>query len=124
MKLFLYGTLTEPTGFGRCAGTPVRHAPVPAILHGYERVALRGTRYPTLRRAPRAAVHGVIMRVNANMMMRLQNYESSRYRQIPVQLRTPYGRQRALCFMGDAPTKIAWRTDNWQKLMALRSRSF
>ncbi len=122
MKIFLYGTLADPDGLGKCAGKPVRGEPVPALLPGFTRVTLRGARYPTWRRAPRDAVAGVIMRVNADMLVRLQAYESLRYRQIHVRLRTPGGPVRARCFMGDAPTRIAWRPNI--KIMALRSRSF
>ncbi len=95
---------------------------MPAVLHGYRRVLLRGARYPTLRRAPGQAVPGVITRVNADMLARLQNYESVRYRQILVPLRTATGHQRARCFMGDAPTHVPWIPD--EKIMTLRSRSF
>jgi len=122
MKLFLYGTLADPAALGRCAGKPVRATPLPARLHGYKRVLLRGARYPTLRRAPGAAVQGVIMRVNADMLLRLQNYESARYRRIAVRLHTPAGPARALCFYGDAPTRVNWVLD--EKQMKLRSRAF
>lgn len=122
MKIFLYGTLADPQGFGFCAGRPLRARPVPAVLPGYRRVLLRFARYPTLRRAPREQVAGVIMRVNADMLVRLQNYESVRYRRIPVRLQTARGPARAVCFMGDAATKVAWVPD--EKLMTLRSRSF
>ncbi len=124
MKIFLYGTLADPVGLGFCAGKPVKTAPVPAILHGYRRVLLRGARYPTLRVAPRETVPGVIMRVNADMLVRLQNYESVRYRRIKVRVRTPNGPARAVCFYGDAPTRVAWRVPADNKIMALRSRSF
>jgi gamma-glutamylcyclotransferase (GGCT)/AIG2-like uncharacterized protein YtfP len=122
MRLFLYGTLADPAGLGRCAGKPVKGTPLPATLPGYRRVLLRGARFPTLRRSPGDAVAGVVMRVNADMMVRLQNYEAGRYRQILVRLRTPAGPVRARCFFGDAPTKVAWIPD--EKLMILRSRSY
>jgi gamma-glutamylcyclotransferase (GGCT)/AIG2-like uncharacterized protein YtfP len=122
MKLFLYGTLADPAALGRCAGRPVRATPLPARLAGYRRVLLRGARYPTLRRAPGGHVPGVIMRVNSDMFLRLQNYESARYRPIRVRLETPHGPARALCFYGDAPTRVAWKPD--EKIMTLRSRSF
>ncbi|HQT47670.1 MAG TPA: gamma-glutamylcyclotransferase [Acidocella sp.] len=122
MKLFLYGTLADPAALGRCAGRPVRAEPLPALLAGYRRVLLRGARYPTLRRAPGSEVHGVILRVNADMLVRLINYESTRYRVVQVRLATPRGAVRARCFYGDAPTRVAWAPD--EKLMTLRSRSF
>ncbi len=122
MRIFLYGTLADPVGLGRCAGKPVKGAPLPAVLPGYRRVLLRGARFPTLRRSPGHRVDGVLMRVNADMLVRLQNYESGRYRQVHVRLQTPHGPARARCFFGDAPTKVAWVPD--PKLMALRSRSY
>ncbi len=122
MKLFLYGTLAEPRGLGRCAGKPLACTPLAATLPGFKRVRLRGARYPTLRRAPGHAVQGVVARVNADMMVRLQNYESSRYRQISVRLHTAHGPVRARCFLGDAPTGVAWVPD--ERIMTLRSRSF
>jgi hypothetical protein len=42
MRLFLYGTLAEPAGLGRCAGRPLVGSPAPAMLTGYRRVLLRG----------------------------------------------------------------------------------
>lgn len=122
MKLFLYGTLADPAALGRCAGKPVKTIPLPARLHGFRRVLLRGARYPTLRRAPGAHVPGVIIRVTADMLVRLQNYESVRYRQIHVRLHSETGPHRARCFFGDAPTAVAWVPD--EKIMTLRSRSF
>lgn len=122
MKLFLYGTLADPAALGRCAGRPVRLRPLPARLAGFTRVRLRGARYPTLRRAPGGEVQGVIMRVSAEMFLRLKNYESARYRVVQVRLATPEGPKRARCFYGDAPTRVAWEPD--AKAMALRSRSF
>jgi gamma-glutamylcyclotransferase (GGCT)/AIG2-like uncharacterized protein YtfP len=124
MKLFLYGTLTDPAGFGYCAGKPLRAQPVPAVLPNYRRVLLRGARYPTLRRARGHAVHGVIMRVNADMLVRLQNYESARYQRVKLRLHTQRGPERAICFVGDAPTRVAWAMPGDNKIITLRSRSF
>jgi len=122
MNLFLYGTLADPAGLARCAGRPLLSAPIPASLKGYRRVLLRHARYPTLRPAPGELVHGVVARVTADMMVRLQNYESTRYRQIPVRLHTAHGPIRARCFFGDAPTRVGWVPD--ERFMTLRSRSF
>ncbi|MGE4480762.1 gamma-glutamylcyclotransferase family protein [Acidocella sp.] len=122
MKIFVYGTLTDQEAFGRCAGRPVRHAPQPARLHGFTRVLLRGARYPTLRRAPGNHVPGMVIRVNADMLVRLRNYESVRYRLVHVTLQGQTGLERARVFVGDAPTRILWSPD--ERLMTLRSRSF
>jgi len=122
MRLFLYGTLAEAAALARCGGRPLRAAPQPARLTGFERVRLRGTRYPTLRRAPRAAVDGVVARVSAETMRRLVAYESGRYRRIRVRVGTAAGMALASCFYGDAPTRVGWRLRQHQ--VALRSRSF
>lgn len=122
MKIFVYGTLADKDSFGRCAGKPVKHAPLPAKLHGFSRVKLRGARYPTLRRAPGQHVAGVVIRVNADMLVRLCNYESVRYRLEHVRLHSETGPHRARVFIGDAPTRIAWSPD--PRLMAIRSRCF
>lgn len=122
MKIFVYGTLADKDAFGRCAGKPVKHAPQPARLHGFTRVLLRGARYPTLRRSPGQTVPGVVIRVNADMLVRLCNYESVRYRLIQVRLHSETGPHRALVFIGDAPTRVAWAPD--ERLMTLRCRSF
>ena len=124
MKIFLYGTPTDPAGFAYCAGRPLRAVPVPAVLPHYRRVLLRGARYPTLRRAPGQAVHGVVMRVNADMLVRLQAYESGRYQRVRVRIQTQAGPERAICFMGDAATAKAWHHPADNKIMTLRSRSF
>ena len=122
MKLFLYGTLADPAALGRCAGRPIKTAALPARLEGFRRVLLRGARYPTLRREPGAEVHGVIVQVNADMLVRQQAYESVRYHQSHVRLHSATGPHRARCFFGDAATLKDWVPDG--KIMTLRSRSF
>jgi gamma-glutamylcyclotransferase (GGCT)/AIG2-like uncharacterized protein YtfP len=122
MKIFVYGTLTDMAAFGRCAGKPVTRRPEPAKLHGFKRVYLRHASYPTLRRAPGHHVEGVVVRVNADMFLRLQNYESVRYRIVHLHLQGESGRHRARVFIGDAPTRVAWVPD--VKIMTLRSRTF
>ena len=122
MKLFLYGTLADPAVLGRCAGRPIKTTALPARLENFRRVLLRGARYPTLRRAPGAEVHGIIIQVNADMLVRLQAYESVRYHQIHVRLHSATGPHRARCFFGDAATLKDWIPN--EKIMTLRSRSF
>jgi len=122
MKLFVYGTLIDKAALGRCAGRPVSVHMEPAVLHGFTRVLLRGARYPTLRRAPGRHVAGVVLRVNADMLVRLCAYESVRYRLAHVRLMSHSGPHRARVFMGDAPTSVAWVPDD--KIMTLRSRTF
>jgi gamma-glutamylcyclotransferase (GGCT)/AIG2-like uncharacterized protein YtfP len=122
MKIFVYGTLTDMQAFGRCAGAPVKGTVEPAKLHGYARVFLRGARYPTLRRAPGRHVEGVVVRITADMFLRLCNYESARYRVAHLRLHSESGPHRARVFIGDAPTKMEWVPN--EKIMRLRSRTF
>jgi gamma-glutamylcyclotransferase (GGCT)/AIG2-like uncharacterized protein YtfP len=122
MKIFVYGTLTDMGEIGRCAGKPVKQPLESAKLLGFSRVFLRGARYPTLRRTPGKHVEGVVVRVSAEMFVRLCNYESVRYRVMHVQLHGETSRHRARVFIGDAPTKLAWVPD--EKIMTLRSRTF
>jgi gamma-glutamylcyclotransferase (GGCT)/AIG2-like uncharacterized protein YtfP len=122
MKIFVYGTLIDLAAFGRCAGRPVTGSAEPAVLHGFTRVKLRLASYPTLRRAPGQKVEGLVVRVTADMFLRLCNYESVRYRVMHVRLASKNGPHRARVFIGDAPTKLAWVPD--EKIMTLRSRTF
>jgi gamma-glutamylcyclotransferase (GGCT)/AIG2-like uncharacterized protein YtfP len=122
MKIFVYGTLTDMDAFGRCAGAPVKGAAEPATLPGFTRVFLRHARYPTLRRAPGKQVEGMVVRISADMFVRLCNYESVRYRVAHVRLTSKSGPHRARVFIGDAPTKQEWVPD--EKIMTLRSRTF
>ncbi len=122
MKIFVYGTLIDKASLGRCAGKPVTTHMEHAVLHGFTRVYLRGARYPTLKRAPGQHVAGAMLRVNADMLVRLGNYESVRYRLAHVRLMAKSGPHRARVFIGDAATKVAWVPD--EKIMTLRSRSF
>jgi gamma-glutamylcyclotransferase (GGCT)/AIG2-like uncharacterized protein YtfP len=122
LRLFLYGTLAALDALAHCGGQPLRSHPVPATLSGYRRVRLRGTRYPTLRRAPGRAIHGVVALVTAEELRRLTAYEAGRYRRIAVQVDTAHGRLRAACFFGDAPTLADWRPIDG--MVAMRSRHF
>jgi hypothetical protein len=58
------------------------------------------------------------------MLVRLQNYESTRYQRIKLRLLTARGTERAICFMGDAATNRPWNHPADNRIMALRSRSF
>lgn len=122
--MFLYGTLADPAALGRCAGRPLWLDPIAATLSGYRRVLLRHARYPTLRRAAGHQVSGIVVRITADMLVRLQAYESFRYRQVMLRLHTAGGPVRARCFMGDAATRVPWHASPHKKIMALRSRAF
>jgi gamma-glutamylcyclotransferase (GGCT)/AIG2-like uncharacterized protein YtfP len=105
MRLFLYGTLLAPGALSRHAGRAL--PAIPAELPGWRRVALRGSRYPTLRRG-RGRVAGLLVEVGPAALRRLAVYEGARYRLIPVVARTASGPRRAHAWIGDAPTRREW----------------
>jgi gamma-glutamylcyclotransferase (GGCT)/AIG2-like uncharacterized protein YtfP len=77
VRLFVYGTLLDPALVTRLTGQPAHLEP--ASLAGYRRVQLRGTPYPTLRRA-RDAVAGAVLSADLASFRRLHAYEGPRYR--------------------------------------------
>ena len=105
MRLFLYGTLLRPDLLARLAGRPLRLAP--ADLPGWRRVRLRGTRYPTLRRA-RATVRGATVEVGAAALRRLDAYEGPRYRRVCVTARGPRRPLPAQAWIAEAVTSRPW----------------
>jgi gamma-glutamylcyclotransferase (GGCT)/AIG2-like uncharacterized protein YtfP len=94
--LFLYGTLLRPAVLDRMAGQPgLARRLRPARLEGWTRVALRGTPYPTLLRAPGTATEGALLRCGAAALARLAAYEGASYRLVPVRVTTRRGPRRA-----------------------------
>jgi hypothetical protein len=90
VRVFAYGTLCDAAVFRRVAGTsgPLDQAQ-PAILHGWRRVALRGTPYPTLLRDAQAETDGKLLAVTAPVLRRLHIYEGPAYRFLPVTVQVP-----------------------------------
>ena len=110
MRLFLYGTLLDPATLavrGGMAALPRRLRP--ATLAGWRRVALRGTRYPTLRRERGARVHGAVLDVPAAALKRLAAYEGTRYRLTRVVVVTPNGKTAAQTWIASAATRLPWK---------------
>lgn len=94
--LFLYGTLLRPGVLERMAGQPgLARRLRPARLEGWARVGLRGTPYPTLRRAAEATTEGALLRCGAAALARLAAYEGPPYRLVPVHVATRRGPCRA-----------------------------
>lgn len=105
MRLFLYGTLLRPSLLARFAG---RRLPTqPCCLAGWERVRLRGTPYPTLRRAP-GKVGGAVAVVGAAGFRRLSIYEGARYRLIRVTVRLGGRPLPAHAWIAAAATRRPW----------------
>jgi gamma-glutamylcyclotransferase (GGCT)/AIG2-like uncharacterized protein YtfP len=100
MRLFLYGTLLGDRRLGPSA---------PAILMGWRRVGLRGTRYPTLRRDRQGAVSGAVVNVPAAVLRRLVAYEGPAYRLARVVVRTASGKTAAYAWIAPGGTRRPWR---------------
>lgn len=88
MRIFLYGTLTDPHIARRVAGEDgfLRRAR-PALLPGWRRARLGATPYPTLVRDPSAAVSGLLAEVPPALLARLHAYEGPLYRFVRVRVR-------------------------------------
>jgi gamma-glutamylcyclotransferase (GGCT)/AIG2-like uncharacterized protein YtfP len=109
-RLFLYGTLLDADTLavrGGDAGLPSRLAP--ATLQGWRRVALRGGRYPTLRRDRACVVHGAVVAVPARVLARLAAYEGPAYRVARVVVRTANGKTAARTWIAPGGTRLPWK---------------
>ena len=109
MRLFVYGTLLDAGTLvtrGGHAGLPARM--VPATLPGWRRVALRGGRYPTLRRDRTGVVRGALLTVPARALARLTSYEGSAYRLARVVVVTPNGKTAAHTWIAPGGTRCSW----------------
>nr|WP_294511138.1 gamma-glutamylcyclotransferase family protein [uncultured Rhodopila sp.] len=105
VRLFLYGTLLNPRLLASFAGRDVPLSP--ATLHGWRRVVLPGTGYPTVRRA-RGVVKGAVAIVNRATLARLVVYEGRRYRLTPVVIRTAQGARAAYAWIAPGGTLRDW----------------
>ena len=105
MRLFLYGTLLDPDLLAAFAGRAVPSTP--ATLRGWRRVALRDSRYPTLRRA-RGAVLGVLVTVDRPSLARLAAYEGPSYRLTPIVVTTVRGHMPAWAWIATGGTRRDW----------------
>lgn len=101
MRLFLYGTLLADP---RLTGPQTR-----ATLKGWRRVALRFTRYPTLRRYRTGSVPGVVIDVPSRTLARLNAYEGPAYRLTRVVVDTPNGKTAAQAWIAPGGTRRAWK---------------
>ena len=100
MRLFLYGTLV---------GDVRLRESVCATLEGWERVALRGTRYPTLRRTRGGTVVGELVDVPAKLLGQLIAYEGPAYRLTRVVVQTAKGKTAAHAWIAPGGTRRAWK---------------
>jgi gamma-glutamylcyclotransferase (GGCT)/AIG2-like uncharacterized protein YtfP len=108
-RLFLYGTLLDGDTLARQGGEPaLADELVPATLAGWQRVAARGGRYPTLRRARAGRVNGAIVDVSARALAKLAAYEGPAYRLTRVVVHAPYGKTVAHTWIAPAGTRHPW----------------
>ena len=101
MRLFLYGTLLGDRWAWAAAS--------PATLIGWRRVALRGTRYPTLRRDRRALWRVRWWMCRHRVLRRLVAYEGPAYRLTRVVVQTASGKTAAYAWIAPGGTRRPWR---------------
>ncbi len=100
MRLFVYGTLLGDRRLG---------AGAPALLLGWRRVVLRGTRYPTLRRDRGGSVAGAVVDASARVLGQLAAYEGPRYRLTRVVVQTTRGKTAARAWIAPGGTRRPWK---------------
>lgn len=109
MRLFLYGTLMDPKTLGRRSGDPgLPRKRQRAWITGWQRVALPGVPWPTLRRVPGGKVSGVTVTVGAAALHRLAAYEGPAYRLKRVVVTTLSGKAAAWTWIAPGGTSRQW----------------
>jgi gamma-glutamylcyclotransferase (GGCT)/AIG2-like uncharacterized protein YtfP len=109
-QLFLYGTLLDPATLAERSGrAELPKRLVLATLDGWQRVAKRGGRYPTLRRQRGSRVNGALLTVPANALARLSTYEGSAYRLMRVVVTTDKGKTAAHAWIAADATRRSWK---------------
>lgn len=111
MRLFLYGTLLDRDMLARRSGDAAMAAAhrIPATLHGWERVTLPGTPWPTLRRRRGGVVAGLVVNAGAAALRRLAAYEGSAYRLRPVVVATTAGTAVARAWIAPGGKHREWK---------------
>lgn len=110
MRLFLYGTLLDPATLAARSGNAVLWIrQQPARLPGWQRVRLRGSPYPTLRRYRAGCVAGVVVDVSAPALARLAAYEGPPYRLTRVVVQTAKGKTTAHTWIAPGGTSRQWK---------------
>jgi hypothetical protein len=112
MRLFLYGTLLKSKTLAQRSGEPALPARChPAVLRGWRRVTLAGTRWPTLRRCIDSVVSGKTVIVGATAFHRLKTYEGPAYQlhRVVLEPRIP-----AWTWIAPGATHHPWRESHDQ----------
>ena len=100
MRRCAYGTLLGDQALGEAS---------PATLIGWRRRALRGTRYPTLRRDRTCAVAGAVVDVPAQVLWRLIAYEGLAYSLTRVVVQAASSKTAAHAWIAPGGTHRPWR---------------
>jgi gamma-glutamylcyclotransferase (GGCT)/AIG2-like uncharacterized protein YtfP len=110
MRLFLYGTLMDPTTLAQRSGDPgLPRTRQRAWITGWQRVALPGVPWPTLRRGHGGMVSGVTVTVGASALRRLSAYEGPAYRLRRVVVATLTGKTAAWTWIAPGGTTRRWK---------------
>jgi len=118
---FFYGTLLDRGVRRAVIGPPAdRLEALPAELHGWRRVRVRGKRYPVIVPAPGSVVDGCLFGpLPASAVARLIRFEGPEYRLTEVEVLTGFGVPTAArTFIGGVrirPTMADWRFDDWRR---------
>jgi hypothetical protein len=120
MRFFFYGTLIDPDVRRLVLGSLAPATVEPATLSGWKRVPLSGVTYPTILRAPRGAVDGVLVRgLNAIGRRRLIAYEGDDYDLVDVGVTLADGRQVPARVFAGKPGQVRevglWAFTAWQR---------
>ena len=108
MRLFLYGTLTDPTTLARRGGPTLPKRLAPACLVGWRRVVLRGTPLPTLQRVRTGCVCGAVLVASAAALTRLKAFEEPPYVLRRVVVATARGKTTAFAWIAPGATRRPW----------------
>lgn len=119
LPYFFFGTLMDADVLGVVLGRVVLDRELePAILDGFERLRVRGERYPTLRPRPDGHLNGILISgLTAQEISRITFYEGEEYRLSEITLEViGRGRQTVLTFMANVPFDAdgVWDFASWQ----------
>jgi hypothetical protein len=117
VRVFFYGTLIDPDIRRVVLGAPTAGAlrPRDAVLHGWQRRAVRGASYPMIVPRAGAMVHGILAAgLDPAACRRLIAYEGSDYVLVRVRVACADGRVRdARVFAPRPGGRLRPRAANW-----------
>jgi hypothetical protein len=120
MRFFFYGTLIDPDVRRLVLGSLAPTMVEPAVLSGWKRIPLPRVTYPTILRAPRASVDGVLARgLDIAARRRLIDYEGDDYDLLEVDVAVAGGRIVPAVVFAGRPGQVRglglWAFTAWQR---------